>query len=125
VIVGVRSNGGHLAAPPGLRRPAAGRRPAEGRCLDSVYKVLSAPRGAIRPSGGGRTPPLAWTRRGPAAQPESPETAMVKKWRYLGRGWANPGDTWLAETAAEELIETRRLAREARRPDPRQPDWGE
>src|SRR5207302_1742616 len=59
VIVGVRSNGGHLAAPPGLRRPAAGRRPAEGRCLDSVYKVLSAPRGAIRPSGGGRTPPLA------------------------------------------------------------------
>jgi hypothetical protein len=67
----------------------------------------------------------AWTRRGPAAQPESPETAVVKDWRYLGRGWANPGDTWLAETAAEELIETRHLAREAGRPDRRQPDWGE
>ena len=34
VIVGVRSNGGQDAAPPGLRRPEAGRRPAEGRCLD-------------------------------------------------------------------------------------------
>lgn len=57
----------------------------------------------------------AWTRQGPAPQPESSETAVVKDWRYLGRGWANPGDTWLAETAAEELTETRRLAREAGR----------
>ena len=53
------------------------------------------------------------SRRNPG--PRQPETAVDKDWRYAGRGWANPGDAWLAETAAADFSETRRLAREARR----------
>jgi hypothetical protein len=56
----------------------------------------------------------AWTRRGGAGPPEAPDTAVAKDWRYLGRGWANPGDVWLADTAAAELAESRHHAREAR-----------
>jgi hypothetical protein len=45
------------------------------------------------------------------------DAAVVKDWRYVGRGWANPGDAWLAETAAAELAESRRHARQSRRID--------
>lgn len=45
------------------------------------------------------------------------DAAVVKDWRYVGRGWANAGDTWLAETAAAELADARRHARQARRAD--------
>ncbi len=41
-------------------------------------------------------------------------SAAVKDWRYLGRGWDNPGDEWLARTAATAAAEARKLAREAR-----------
>lgn len=59
----------------------------------------------------------AWARRRTAASLETSSTAVLKEWRYLGRGWANPGDTWLAETAAVELADARRHAREARLAD--------
>lgn len=52
------------------------------------------------------------TRRGAADRP--PEATAVKDWRYLGRGWDNQGDAWLAHTAATEAAEARVLAREAR-----------
>ena len=42
------------------------------------------------------------------------EAVAVKDWRYLGRGWDNRGDAWLAHTAAAEAAESRVLAREAR-----------
>jgi hypothetical protein len=45
----------------------------------------------------------------------SPESAVVKDWRYLGRGWENPGDEWLARTGAVAVAQARVLAREARR----------
>jgi hypothetical protein len=55
-----------------------------------------------------------WTakRRGPAGN--LAVGAAVKDWRYLGRGWDNRGDAWLAHTAAAEAAEARKLAREAR-----------
>jgi hypothetical protein len=55
-----------------------------------------------------------WTakRRGPAGGPS--EGAAIKDWRYLGRGWDNRGDAWLAHTAAGEAADARKLAREAR-----------
>jgi hypothetical protein len=52
------------------------------------------------------------TRRGAADRPQ--EATAVKDWRYLGRGWDNQGDAWLAHTAAAEAAEARTLAREAR-----------
>ena len=52
------------------------------------------------------------TRRDSPGPP--PEVTPVKDWRYLGRGWDNEGDAWLAQTAAAEGAEARRLAREAR-----------
>lgn len=51
-------------------------------------------------------------RRDPS--PPSPEVAVVKDWRYLGRGWENPGDEWLARTEAVGVTQARGLAREAR-----------
>lgn len=59
----------------------------------------------------------AWARRRTASFLETSGTAVLKEWRYLGRGWANPGDSWLAETAAVELADARRHAREARLTD--------
>lgn len=53
-----------------------------------------------------------------ASRGETPRLSMsdsVKDWRYVGRGWTNPGDAWLARTAAVEATEARRLASEARR----------
>jgi hypothetical protein len=52
------------------------------------------------------------TRRGSGGRP--PEATAVKDWRYLGRGWDNQADAWLAHTAAREAAEARMLAREAR-----------
>ncbi len=58
-----------------------------------------------------------WTSRRHNASPEPPDTAVVKDWRYVGRGWANPGDAWLATTAAAELADSRHHARDARHAD--------
>ncbi len=55
------------------------------------------------------------SRRDPT--PELPGSDTVKDWRYLGRGWHNPGDEWLARTAATATAETRKLARETRLAD--------
>jgi len=74
--------------------------------------------GALR---GART---TWNRRRAATVSGHPDSITVKDWRYLGRGWANAGDAWLAETAADELAQSRRLARQARCADQRQSDWG-
>lgn len=43
-----------------------------------------------------------------------PEAETVKDWRYVGRGWRNQGDAWLAQTAAAEAAQARRLARDQR-----------
>jgi hypothetical protein len=42
------------------------------------------------------------------------ESVAIKDWRFSGRGWANPGDEWLARTAAATRTESRQLAREQR-----------
>jgi hypothetical protein len=42
------------------------------------------------------------------------DVTAVKDWRYIGRGWDNQGDAWLAHTAATEAAEARMLARQAR-----------
>jgi hypothetical protein len=61
-----------------------------------------------------RTARAEWTAaRGGSTDPPSGVTA-IKDWRYLGRGWDNHGDAWLAQTAAAEAAEARTLAREAR-----------
>ncbi len=54
-----------------------------------------------------------WTAQRKEQSPAG-RTAAVKDWRYLGRGWDNPGDEWLARTAAAATAEARKLAREAR-----------
>lgn len=59
-----------------------------------------------------------WTSERHDPSPEASLVAAVKDWRYVGRGWANSGDAWLARTAAAELADTRRHAREARHADP-------
>ena len=46
-----------------------------------------------------------------------PDSETVKDWRYIGRGWDNPGDQWLASTAAASVAEARQLARQARLDD--------
>ena len=47
-----------------------------------------------------------------------PQSTTIGDWRYLGRGWDNPGDEWLARSAAAARAEARELAREARRREP-------
>ena len=42
-------------------------------------------------------------------------SSTIGEWRYLGRGWDNPGDEWLARTAGAAAAEARQLARQARR----------
>ncbi|MEZ5175153.1 MAG: replication initiator [Acidimicrobiia bacterium] len=54
----------------------------------------------------------ARTRRASADRPSA--ATAIKDWRYLGRGWDNQGDAWLARTAAAEAAEARKLARDAR-----------
>lgn len=54
-----------------------------------------------------------WTQRH-RENPGTSDTVAVKDWRYLGRGWDNPGDAWLARTAAAAAAESRTLARDAR-----------
>ena len=46
-----------------------------------------------------------------------PNAETIKDWRYSGRGWDNPGDEWLARTAAAAKAEARQLARRARLDD--------
>lgn len=46
-----------------------------------------------------------------------PNSEAVKDWRYIGRGWDNSGDEWLASTAAASAVEARQLARQARLDD--------
>jgi hypothetical protein len=55
-----------------------------------------------------------WSTRRLGASAAAGAPARVKDWRYLGRGWANAGDAWLAETASVELADVRQHAREAR-----------
>lgn len=55
-----------------------------------------------------------WTAQRKEPSPRIDEVAAVKDWRYLGRGWDNPGDEWLVRTAAAAAAEARRLAREVR-----------
>ncbi len=55
-----------------------------------------------------------WSARQKEPSLAAGETAAVKDWRYLGRGWDNPGDEWLARTAAAARADARDLAREAR-----------
>jgi hypothetical protein len=43
-----------------------------------------------------------------------PQSTTIGDWRYLGRGWDNPGDEWLARTAGKAAAEARELARQAR-----------
>lgn len=50
-------------------------------------------------------------RRGEALDPES---VAVKDWRFVGRGWANPGDALLADTAAAHRFDARKHARQER-----------
>ena len=42
------------------------------------------------------------------------EAVAVKDWRFSGRGWDNPGDEWLARSAAATRAESLQLAREQR-----------
>ena len=42
------------------------------------------------------------------------QSTTIGDWRYLGRGWDNPGDEWLARTAGKAAAEARELARQAR-----------
>lgn len=55
-----------------------------------------------------------WTATLRDAVDRPPEVSAVKDWRYVGRGWDNEGDAWLAQTAAAEASEIRTLARQAR-----------
>lgn len=55
-----------------------------------------------------------WSARRSGGAAGEAESGAVKDWRYVGRGWDNPGDEWLAHTAAAEEGEARKLAREAR-----------
>ncbi len=55
-----------------------------------------------------------WSANRQVMAPVGSESIVVKDWRYLGRGWHNSGDAWLARTAAAAVTESRQLAREAR-----------
>jgi hypothetical protein len=55
-----------------------------------------------------------WASRRLGQTTEGGSHARLKDWHYLGRGWANAGDVWLAETASRELTDARQHAREAR-----------
>jgi len=52
-----------------------------------------------------------WTADHRNDPPQADEVEPVKDWRYVGRGWDNPGDEWLARTAAAAATEARQLAR--------------
>lgn len=55
-----------------------------------------------------------WSANRRDTAPMSPVAAVVKDWRYLGRGWKSPGDEWLARTGAVTVAQARVFAREAR-----------
>ena len=58
-----------------------------------------------------------WSASRGGVVPVGPESVAVKDWRYLGLGWDNHGDEWLARTAATAAAEARQLARQARLDD--------
>lgn len=65
----------------------------------------------------------AWSRDHAAGGERAPDDLIVlRNWSYGGRGWTNPADAWLAETAAADLTETRRLVQQVRRTDRRHID---
>lgn len=55
-----------------------------------------------------------WSAQSHGEQPAPAQTVKVNDWSYAGRGWLSPGDAWLAETAATDAANARRLAREER-----------
>ena len=61
-----------------------------------------------------RSARAVWSANRRDAASDVPESVAVKDWRFSGRGWDNPGDEWLARTAAATRAESRRLAREQR-----------
>jgi len=47
-----------------------------------------------------------------SSPPEGEGGVILKDWRYVGSGYVNQGDSWLAETAGREIEETKRIARQ-------------
>jgi len=47
-----------------------------------------------------------------SSPPEGEGGVILKDWRYVGSGYVNQGDSWLAETAGREIGETKRIARQ-------------
>ena len=62
-----------------------------------------------------RSARAAWSATKRDQRSKEPASSTVGEWSYLGRGWDNPGDEWLARTAAAAAAEARQLARQARR----------
>jgi len=56
--------------------------------------------------------------RHPCEDEDDEQLVRAAEWRFAGRGWSNPGDQWLAETAARNHAEMLRVAREERRGQP-------
>jgi len=56
-----------------------------------------------------------WRTNQGRADVASEETVPIGTWRYAGRGWTTQGDAWLAESAADAIATTRRLAAIERR----------
>ncbi|MGH9063684.1 MAG: replication initiator [Acidimicrobiales bacterium] len=56
-----------------------------------------------------------WHARRQGGASHSSPLVSVTDWSFVGRGWLSLGDAWLAETAAAEAAEARKLAREERR----------
>jgi hypothetical protein len=65
-----------------------------------------------------RSARVEWSARSSSKSAEHPQSQVIGDWRYLGRGWDNPGDEWLARSAATARVEAHELAREARRREP-------
>lgn len=55
----------------------------------------------------------AWSKQDRQADKE--RTVNLAGWRFAGRGWSSPGDAWLAEMREREMLDRRRLARDAER----------
>ena len=61
-----------------------------------------------------RSARAVWSANRRDAAPDVSESVAVKDWRFSGQGWDNPGDEWLARTAAATRAESRQLAQEQR-----------
>lgn len=51
----------------------------------------------------------------PAHTGATGDEVVLRSWSYAGRGYQTRGDAWLAETAAAEVLRTKRLARQESR----------